>query len=138
MTGPHSANLFKLLYVQALLLNFSIFFAKNAMLLLFLRVFSVDRPLRLAIYGAMIFTIPLYWTQLFTESYFCTPRPGHKWDLSIGQACSHNIIWGVIQGVLNVVLDIYMLVLPIPAVLNLQLSKGKKVGVLAVFGTALL
>ena len=109
------------------------------MLLLFLRVFSVDRPLRLAIYGAMIFTIPLYWTQLFLESYYCTPRPGHTWgDLSIGQTCGHNIIWGVVQGTLNVVLDIYMLVLPIPAVLSLQLSKAKKMGILTVFGTALL
>ena len=31
-----------------------------------------------------------------------------------------------------------MLVLPIPAVLSLQLSKAKKMGILTVFGTALL
>ena len=131
-------DFFKVLFVQALLLNLSIFFAKNAVLLLYLKVFSVDRSLRIAIYGAMIFTIPLYWTQPFLEAYYCTPRPGHGWDLSVGQTCSHTITWGVVQGCINVVLDIYILLLPVPAILSLQLSKKKKIGILTIFGTALL
>ena len=124
--------------MQTLLLNLSIFFAKNAVLLLYLKVFSVDRSLKIAIYSAMIFTIPLYWIQPFLESYYCTPRPGHGWDLSVGQTCSDLIIWGVIQGSINVALDIYMLLLPLPAILGLQLSQKKKMGILTIFGTALL
>jgi hypothetical protein len=43
-----------------------------------------------------------------------------------------------VQGVLAVVLDLYIFILPIPIILNLRLPKRKKLSVLFVFMTAAL
>lgn len=43
-----------------------------------------------------------------------------------------------IQGVLNVVLDLFILITPIASVARLHMSRQKKLGVLAVFATGFL
>lgn len=128
----------QILFASAIFLNFSIFFAKNAVLLLYLRLFSINSTLRRVIYAGMAFTFPLYWTQIGLLAYFCAPGPSQPWDMSTTQGCTRTITWGVVQGTLNVCLDIYMLILPVPPILHLQLSNRRKIGILVVFGTALL
>lgn len=46
--------------------------------------------------------------------------------------------YGVAQGTINLLSDFYLLVVPIPAVLALQLPKKKKIGVIAIFMTGFL
>lgn len=41
-------------------------------------------------------------------------------------------------GILNVFTDFYILLLPLPAVLNLQLASNKKIGLIILFSTGLL
>lgn len=47
-------------------------------------------------------------------------------------------IYSIIQGVLSLVLDLYIFLLPIPVILTLQMSQKKRLWVLGVFGTAVL
>lgn len=44
----------------------------------------------------------------------------------------------LVQGVLSVVLDVYIFILPIPIVLTLQISLKRRLSILGVFGTAVL
>ena len=71
------------------------------------------------------------------DTYYCTPRNGKEWDFA-NVHCGETILFGIVQGVLAVVLDFYIFVLPIPIVLKLQMSLKRRLSVIAVFGTAIL
>lgn len=68
----------------------------------------------------------------------CAPKVGHPWDLTTVAKCSRATIFGFVLGIANMALDTFLLVLPIPVILSLQLSVKKKIGVLAVFMVGLL
>ncbi|MCJ1239908.1 hypothetical protein MMC14_007906 [Varicellaria rhodocarpa] len=135
----YDASYFKSVYVLTVFLNLGMFAAKNTMLLLYLRIFNVNKTLRRAIIGGIIFTIPVYWISVVLESYYCAPHVGSgRWDLVLAVYCSHASLYSIIQGVLNVLLDLYIIFLPISPILHLNLSYRKKLGVLSIFATALI
>lgn len=69
----------------------------------------------------------------------CAPRSGQTYLEAAGSArCQRSVKFGVFSASFNIFTDFYMLFLPIPAVLGLQMPTKKKVGVLAIFGTGLL
>lgn len=69
----------------------------------------------------------------------CTPRRGDSYLESFASSqCSRMIDMSLSVGIFGVASDLYLLVIPIPAVLPLQLPTGQKVGVLTVFLTGLL
>jgi hypothetical protein len=121
-----------------MLLGPCIFFAKISIFLLYLQLFTVNKTNRQLIYAGMLFTFFLYWTNVAIEPYFCAPHLGQSWNFSVGMRCTRLIPWGMVQGVLAVVLDLYIFILPIPIILNLRLPKRKKLSVLFVFMTAAL
>ena len=125
-------------YAQDILLGPTIFFAKLSILFLYLKIFQVDRSTKYAIYTGMLFDFLIYWPNIGLNSYFCAPKPGEPWGLAALATCSKTTVWGVIQGSLAVVLDIYLFILPMPVLARLHLKRSKKVGVMAVFGTAAL
>lgn len=114
------------------------FFAKLSLLLLFLRLFSPKKGIRWALYAAMIFAFCIYFVTIPLFSYFCTPAPAKPWDLSTGAKCGKTIASAPTLGTLNVVLDVFILVTPIATIARLQMSRKKKLGVLAVFTTGFL
>lgn len=63
----------------------------------------------------------------------CSPKVGRPWDWTTAAKCSRCAIFGVVLGVANLALDIFLLILPMPIILSLQLSAKKKIGVLAIF-----
>ena len=116
-----------------------IFFAKTALLLLYLRIFGSKRLTRYYIYFGLGFAFCLYWINIPINSVYCALGPGESWsDLSLGVKCRKSVILGLVQGSLNVVLDLFILALPIPIVIALQMSKKRRIGVLAVFMTGIL
>ena len=70
----------------------------------------------------------------------CVPRAGEMYVQSVNSdRCSQtarNFVKG--EGVINVFSDFYLLLVPIPAVLSLQLPLRKKIGVIAWLMTGLL
>ena len=52
--------------------------------------------------------------------------------------CQESIRYGEVQGVFNLVGDIYLLILPMPAVWALQITRRKKFGIMAIFMTGFL
>lgn len=63
----------------------------------------------------------------------CSPKVGHGWNLETVIKCEHGDLTGLIRGITNLALDVFLLILPIPVIMPLQLSVKKKIGILAVF-----
>ena len=79
------------------------------------------------------------WSNVLFGTLWCTPRAGEQWEIEdIARRCEKEIIYGVVQGVLAVVIDLYIFFLPMPIVLSLQMSKKRRLSILGVFGTAIL
>ena len=115
------------------------FFAKSSLLLLYRRIFGLKRALSYAVYGALAFTFCLYWVGIPIIAYYCAPDPGKEWSIiSMGLKCKKSVPLGVVQGSLNIVLDLFIIILPVPVVLGLQMSLRKRIAVLAVFLTGIL
>ena len=105
----------------------SLFFAKASLLLLYLRIFGPEASTRYAIYIGLVFAFCLYWISIPLMAYYC-PR---LW-------CHRMWILSLVQGPLNVVLDLFILILPIPVVMKLQMSLQRRFAVLSVFLTGML
>lgn len=93
-------------------------------------------------YGAwfgILWTFLLYSSSIPIETYTFPPPIGQPWNIETTYR-KHEIatIHSVIQGVLAVVLDLYILVLPVPIVLRLQITLKRRLSILAIFGTAVL
>lgn len=117
----------------------SIFFAKASLLLLYYRVFAPNKLMRFLIISGIAFAFVVYILVMIPlMAYYCAPPIGHEWDLMVLKSCRRTLVFGVVQAVTNLILDLYILALPIPVVLRLQLPTRKKVGILAIFMTGLL
>jgi hypothetical protein len=107
--------------------------------MLYLRLFGRKPGFRVACYIGIVANFAIYMTAIPLLSYFCTPPIGGSWSsLDVFAKCKKLLDWAVIQGSLDIVLDIYIFVLPLPVVLGLQMPMGKKLGVLVIFLTGLL
>ena len=117
----------------------SIFFARAAILTLYFRVFSPKRTIRILIYVALVSLLLVYVTGLAVLTAYCTPRIGDAWDIPLAQRCtpvaSTNAI---VQSVVGIVSDIYILVLPVPVIYKLHLGSKTKAGVFAIFMSGIL
>ena len=113
--------------------------AKLAILILYFRVFSIETSMRYAIFGTMAFTCLLYVPNLFVYIGLCVPRPGESWhDFNVGMRCMKGFKWFLAHAAMVVVLDIIILILPLPCLAKLQLSNKKKTGIALIFLTAIL
>lgn len=129
----------QLIYSNSVASGPALFFAKSAIFLLYLRIFSVHEKMRYCIWSGLVFTFLICWSAVLFGTLWCAPRAGEKWGIeSIEGRCEKDVIFGVVFGVLAVVLDLYIFFLPIPIVLNLQMSQKRRLSVLAIFGTAFL
>lgn len=126
----------KLLFMQSMTLGPALFFGKAAILLFYLRLFWIEPTVRYLVYAAFPYIFCLYWVNVGMAPYFCAPRPGTPWGPDNISSCGRMAIWGTIQGPMNIFIDVYIFVLPIPVVMGLQLSVKRKFGLLVIFLTA--
>ena len=94
--------------------------------------------MRYGIWSGLVFAFLLYWSGVLFGTLWCTPRGGEKDLKDTTQKCEKNILFGLIQGVLGVVLDFYIFLLPVPTIIRLQMSLRRRLSILGVFGTAIL
>ena len=117
----------------------TLFFAKGAILLLYLRIFNINKKMRYGIWLGQIWNFLLYWGCIPIATYYGTPRIGQSWDdVALTETCANLNTVVLVQGVLSVVLDLYIFVLPIPIVSKLQISLRQRLSILSIFGTGIL
>ncbi|GFF49232.1 NADPH-dependent 1-acyldihydroxyacetone phosphate reductase [Aspergillus lentulus] len=128
-----------ILYAQGTLLGPVIFFAKSSIFLLCRQIFTIQKAMKYAIRFGLLFTFLLYWPGVGLESYFAAPHIGETWDdLLVNKRPEKLIYWGIVQGALSVVLDIYIFILPLPLLSKLQLPRKKRWQLLIIFSTAMM
>ncbi|VUC35733.1 unnamed protein product [Clonostachys rosea] len=97
------------------------------------------KPMRIAVICGIIFSGLLYFTNIPVSAYLSAPHVGETWtSVLFSGRPQKNLIWGVVQSALSIVLDLYIFILPIPTIMRLQLSPKRKFQILTVFVTALL
>ena len=122
-----------------MLLGPTLFFAKGAILLLYLRIFTANRRMRYSIWLGLVWDFLLYWINVPVATYCGTPRIGQSWGVvAMTKTCANVTTFVPLQGVLSVVLDLYIFVLPIPIVSKLPISLKQRLSILAIFATAIL
>lgn len=126
-------------FAKDMFLGPAMFFAKSSLLLLYLRIFGPKKSVRYIIYTSLVFIFCLYSVNIPIEAVYCAPSAGKGWTLAeIAPKCGKTLYLAVVQGPLNVLVDLFIFILPIPVVLGLQMSSRKQLAVLSVFLTGLL
>lgn len=111
-------------------------FVKITFFLLYLQLFRPIRGLRFCIYAGMIFTVGFYASTAVVQFYYDTPRHGETFlSHQLGPFGKQTLKLSVPLAAANVVIDLYILVVPIVAVQQLQMAKKRKIGLCLVFGT---
>lgn len=108
--------------------------AKISILLIYYRIFAISRSLRRHVLVVGVVVI-MFWAATTLATIFnCWPIEW-SWKNSFSPApycINYNIFW-LTAGVIEVVLDIWIIILPMREVKKLQLSVQKRVGLASVF-----
>ena len=135
ITG-YTSEYFKKLLASVIFTALGFFFSKLSILLLLFRLFNVTKTFRYAIYAGIVWVSVVALVTIFVTCGLCAPRLGESFSsITAANRCSHSDVWAVVAGVLYVMLDFYILCLPIPMVWRLQMGPKRKLGVLAIFMT---
>lgn len=127
------ATYMNILFAEGIIFSPATFFAKSAILLLYLQIFASHKGMRIAVYVGIIFAGLIYWPTIPLDVAFNASHPGESWADNLAKL----LPWGVVQGSLAVVLDLYIFILPQPVLWRLNMSLRKRIAVMAVFFTAL-
>ncbi|PQE12378.1 integral membrane PTH11 protein [Rutstroemia sp. NJR-2017a BVV2] len=113
-------------------------FAKLSFFILYHQLFYPNVWLRRLIYLGAYVNVGFYFGVLVGTLYYTAPHPGESWEetyLSPRYAGIFNMTIPIAAG--SLFLDIYIFLLPIFGIWNLQLTTKKKLGIMIVFGTGL-
>ena len=114
-------------------------FAKITFFLLYLQIFRPMLWLRYCSYLGILFTSLFYLAIIIFTLVLTVPAPGQSWqEASRGSSYKAVLKATVWIASVGLVLDVIIFVLPIIGVQQLQLSRKRKIGVIAVFLTRLL
>lgn len=101
-----------------------------------LRLFSQSRTLRYLVYFGILWASIILLIVLVAEGTLCAPQHDETGvSLTLIMRCRSRMTWGVAQGALNMVLNFYILALPIPFLWRLETGRKKKIGAISVFMT---
>ncbi|PQE22364.1 integral membrane protein [Rutstroemia sp. NJR-2017a WRK4] len=111
-------------------------FAKLSFFILYHQLFYPNVWLRRSIYLGAYVNVGFYIGILVGTLYFTAPHPGESWEetyLSPRYMRIFSMTIPIAAG--SLILDIYIFLLPIFGIWNLQLTTKKKLGIMIVFGT---
>ena len=126
-------------YLIAILSPPTFLFLKLTFFVMYRHVFGPKRWMRISANLGAILTTLFYGTMSLCAIIFATPRRGETWARHEGSHLAQmNIKLSIPQSCVNVVLDVYILILPIVAVAKLQMAPRRKVSIILIFMTGLL
>jgi hypothetical protein len=114
-------------------------FVKMSLFLQYYTLFKVKRYVRISVYIGGTLTAAFY--SILTILYFgiCSPRRGESMlELTLSRRYIQFSNMSLAVGVISMILDWVLLILPISAVWKIQLSTARKIGVMLIFATGAL
>ncbi|KAL8793398.1 MAG: hypothetical protein Q9195_003984 [Heterodermia aff. obscurata] len=127
------------IYFPALLMATGNFLAKASIFLLFQQIFTVLKPMRIAIWIGLAVNLMIFCPSVVVATYYQTPRSGETWVSVIEDDRQRIAVrWWQAQSALSAILDMYTFILPLPAIFELNLSTRKRISIITVFSLALM
>ncbi|KAJ5769055.1 hypothetical protein N7520_003614 [Penicillium odoratum] len=109
---------------------------KTTFFLIYLDMFRTVLWQRYAIYFGLFVNWAFYISVFIATLYYISPAPGQSWQASfVSNRYNESLHISIPIAVGSLILDIYLLLLPMAPIWNLQLKMSKKLGVMAVFAT---
>ncbi|KAI9674509.1 MAG: hypothetical protein M1817_001847 [Caeruleum heppii] len=125
---------FVFIALNGLLVTIEFSLVKLAILLLYLRIFKIERTMRWVIYGIIYFVLGYTIGGVLAIVFACDPiSKNWDWTVTEGQCHVSAFPLGTSLNILNIITDVATLVAPFPIVWKLQLSMRQKVGVMIMF-----
>ena len=119
----------------------SMFFIKVTLFLFYMEIFSRLRWLRYLGWLGIVFTGMCSVASMVGFLVICTPRTGQGqldyMAVVFSPQCGRSPLVLTLQAVVNLVSDLYLLILPLPAIWNLHLPTRKKLGIAAIISTGI-
>lgn len=116
-----------------------IWFVKLSLFVLYVQVFHPLRWLRYCAYAGVVSTGLSYWVVSIIYLAMCVPRDGTSqgdyFMALVSPRCQNVNPLQVANGVVSLVSDLYLVILPLPAVWKLQLPLHRKLALSAMFFT---
>lgn len=109
----------------------AIYFTKISISLLYLRILGVHQTFTVFVKGGIVF-LTIYYAASFGLSVAQLMQCAQASALS-NSLCAKTQSLTLFQSVLNVLTDLYVLALPIAPLMQLNMRRGKKLGVLILF-----
>lgn len=113
-------------------------FAKLSFFILYIQLFRPIRWLRWAAYIGATINVLFYFSVVVATLAFTVPAPGETWlQTAYSPRQTKTLLMPIPTSSMSLVLDIYILLLPMTVVNTLQLTTKKKIGLIAVFLTGI-
>jgi hypothetical protein len=113
------------------------FFPKAAILVLYLQLFAAKRWIKPAVCVGLIFNFLTYSPLVPSAIYYTTPRGDETWaTLALSTGPQRGLYMSTIKAGMSVMMNLYILVIPLPILFKLELAVSKRLQLVAVFATA--
>lgn len=114
--------------------------AKLSLFILYCQIFALSHKMKLLIYVGIASISIVYAGSSVVYVVFCIPKSGSSfYETLISQRCSvPSQKMTYVIGPFGVISDFYLLGLPIPVILQMQMPQKHKIGICAVFLTGFL
>lgn len=95
--------------------------------------------MKIAIYFSAVVMACFYLACAVAHFVFCIPRSHEGWlSPTLVTRCYRANVFAIVQGVFNLVSDLFIFILPLPVLFRLKMSFKRKLGITAIFLTGLI
>ncbi|MCJ1421743.1 hypothetical protein MMC32_008109 [Xylographa parallela] len=127
-----SLNLLIPEYLASILTEVALLFTKATFFFMYLTIFGPLRWMRISARLGLLVNTGFYLAVFVANMIFSTPRPGQSWqEAVVGE--QGTLALSIPQAVGGLIIDMFILALPITAVSKLQLPPRRKLGVILIF-----
>lgn len=132
--GQDDIDYTRLSFFSAILYFTTVSTTKLSILLMYKRIFSIDRSFRLQIMALIVITAGFWISMTVSNLLNCIPIE-MSWIPSDDESkyCfNYNVYW-LACGIVECILDLVILIMPVRVVYGLKLSQGRRIAVAGVF-----
>lgn len=120
------------IYISSMVYLCSLFGYKQTILLLYLRLFGVNRKFTYFTSATMFFVFGYLFSNFWTQLFGCCP-PARFWNPNVPGRCFQFKTADITYSAMNIASDFFIMILPLPMIWNLQLWRKGKIGISLVF-----
>ncbi|OAL54551.1 hypothetical protein IQ07DRAFT_272536 [Pyrenochaeta sp. DS3sAY3a] len=116
----------------------AMFFAKAAICTLYLRIFKTVQWMKWCAWGALVVLGCIFWAMVPIYAVYSFPYGDEEWNLNLALKTGRMDRLTIGICAVNVASDLFLLVIPLPIIIKLNLSFQKRIGLAAVFMTGII